>query len=490
MYIINQDKFNYFCKGVIKIKKIFFLFLVFLLTLVLLACSSSSVSDSVFQDGSREHPFLLNGAGDIAAIGRRPGWGLNKHYKLAYSIHINTYENWVPIGTPKRPFTGELDGNSHWITGLQLDSPDSPYTGLFGYIGEDGVVINLKLRTGDLKGGANTGILAGVNKGIIGNCEIHGDVLSNYDDIGGVVGVNEGLILAVTYFGQVVGKGFVGGLVGENTGDIVDCETRGDVIGIDDYIGGIAGINSGIIEDVFNEGQVTGNDLVGGIAGENNGRLSNVYYNGEVKGIRCGGVTAFNTSFIEKCETNGQVQGSYKDNGDNTGPGGIGGIVGVNFEGEIHQSFTRNTVYGHDNVGGLVGYCENDIISDCFVHKTVDIRGKNIGHFIGYTSGTKISRCYTHGSINLAETAENVGQFLGYTDEGTSLEDCYLIDNSDQFYPYGEGYPEGFVIKISETEAEIQKTFSTFDFKNIWIYIEDERFPQLKYRFENRSLMY
>ncbi|GHV29103.1 hypothetical protein FACS189481_1200 [Clostridia bacterium] len=137
-----------------------------------------------------------------------------------------TSGNLIPIGNDDQPFNGTFDGNGFAIEGLmQLAVPFLPnYLGLFGRIGEKGVVKNLKLADvtvvatddrvleeliGGKDGGPHdvfVGVLAGRSNGRVEN-----------------VTAESGNI-AVMAFHE---NWFVGGLIGDNGGEVVGCSLVG-----------------------------------------------------------------------------------------------------------------------------------------------------------------------------------------------------------------------------------------------------------------------
>lgn len=101
-----------------------------------------------------------------------------------------TLDDWVPIGRMDKDgetaFDGTLDGNGHTITinGFSTDTDNTACVGLFGLIGEKGVVKNLRI-TGKLTYTDKLDILyigafAGVNKGTITCCVSSVDLTCEY----------------------------------------------------------------------------------------------------------------------------------------------------------------------------------------------------------------------------------------------------------------------------------------------------------------------
>ena len=90
-------------------------------------------------------------------------------------------KTWSGIGTADTPFTGVFDGNGYTIKGLTIDSTlttptvatvpvDTVEQGLFGVIGEGGVVRDVVLQgTASVSDGMKLGAVASVNNGTIEN---------------------------------------------------------------------------------------------------------------------------------------------------------------------------------------------------------------------------------------------------------------------------------------------------------------------------------
>lgn len=106
---------------------------------------------------------------------------LDGDYILANDIDISG-ENWTPIGTKEKPFTGTLDGNGYTISGLTIKEDSFTPTG-------DGYYDSYYGLFGMTNGGRNTDNLVDLG-GIVGNllmtntlmqCENHGNVTAYAD---------------------------------------------------------------------------------------------------------------------------------------------------------------------------------------------------------------------------------------------------------------------------------------------------------------------
>lgn len=131
------------------------------------------------------------------------------NYKLACDINVDC-ERFYPIGTAANPFMGTFDGSGFEISNLKIsgDSQDTYdpakfiYFGIFGSVGNTGVIKNLGLDNIQIDlpyvVGADVGVLTGRNYGSIQNCYIKGKlntkiVVSNAT-VGGIAAENYGTI--------------------------------------------------------------------------------------------------------------------------------------------------------------------------------------------------------------------------------------------------------------------------------------------------------
>ena len=198
-------------------------------------------------DGSEGNPFIVNSEATLRQVGfGTNGWTLDKCYKQTANITLNG--NWTPIGNNTTSFTGTYDGGGYSIDNVTISTTAS-YQGLFGYIGQKGVVRNVALRSVNITSTNDSG------------------------NIGGIAGYNSGTIENCYVTGKLSGKSIVGGVAGQSIGGysmIKNCYSTCDVTGSSSYIGGIAGgISTSPITNCYATGKITGYDYVGGIVGQN-----------------------------------------------------------------------------------------------------------------------------------------------------------------------------------------------------------------------------
>ena len=253
----------------------------------------------------------------VADIANNSNLGIN--ITLDKDINL-TGTTWTPIGIDnKNQYTGTFNGGNHTISGLTVTGSDQ-YAGLFGYIGKDGTVKNVKLEKVQITSDdqyAYVGGVAGYSRGNIENCSVSGSVSGNRNSDG-----------TDNCVGGVVGQQFDGSITGCSSSTIV--EGMGGV-------GGVAGKTANATltacyatEDVTVERTPTNNTYAGGVVGSN-----------------------FSSTLIA-CYATGSVTGT----GTGTGPIYVGGVTGDNASGTLTACYhAKETVSGPDGAttGGVTG---------------------------------------------------------------------------------------------------------------------------------------
>ncbi|MHC4521725.1 MAG: GLUG motif-containing protein, partial [Planctomycetota bacterium] len=177
--------------------------------------------------GTADDPYQIARAEDLIALGET--WrNLGEHYVLTADIDLDPNlagrrvfdravigHNWMP------PFSGVFDGDGHTIAHLTIIA-QGDHLGLFGVLAAGAEVRNLGLVDVNITGSGNSssvGGLAGLNEGIVTTCHSTGAVEGN-EEVGGLVGSNVGVLTASFSTGTVTGDSTAGGLVGSNWGGI------------------------------------------------------------------------------------------------------------------------------------------------------------------------------------------------------------------------------------------------------------------------------
>ncbi|WP_019562259.1 YDG domain-containing protein [Caldimonas manganoxidans] len=339
---------------------------------------------------------------------------LSGNFALGANINASPTSGWnsgagfQPIGN----FIGRFDGLGHTINNLTIDRPTTDDVGLFGVT--EGEVRNVGIVGGSVKGQWNTGALVGHNRFTITQSYATGNV-QGYSYVGGLVGLN-GWRMADSYAtSSVEGESVVGGLVGYNeySGSIDRSHASGSVNGSASgfgatvaFIGGLVGWN--------NSGTITQSYATGSVTASHSGTFS------YAEGV--GGLVGFNSGTITQSYATGNISGSGTD------LRGFGGLVGWN-TGVISQSYAiASTVTGQKDVGGLVGLNDNASILQSYAGSTVQSFGDKVGGLVGRnTAGSSITKSYATGGVT--SSGHYVGGLVGMNN--SAITESYATGNVD-----------------------------------------------------------
>ncbi|MCL2066312.1 MAG: hypothetical protein FWG99_02465 [Treponema sp.] len=183
---------------------------------------------------------------------------------------------------------GSVTG-SHF-EGNSVEGSSSYVGGIVGWNGEFGNLDKCH-STGSVTGKRYTGGVVGDNAGgTVKNSYTTGNVTGEGDYVGGVVGANESL--------QTYDDTFIG--------TVKNCYSTGNVTGYDN-VGGVVGLNNGnntirsIVQNCYATGDVEGS-IAGGVVGRNDGTVQYCYSTGGVSGDgNSGGIAGGNGDFIANC---------------------------------------------------------------------------------------------------------------------------------------------------------------------------------------------
>ncbi|MDH4068022.1 MAG: hypothetical protein OEU97_03710, partial [Dehalococcoidia bacterium] len=234
----------------------------------------------------------------------------------------NGGKGWQPIGSWDAPFARSLDGQGYEIQNLSINRPGESFVGLFGAVGQYGVIKNIGVTNATVLGQSHAGGLAGRNEGTVTN----------------------------SYFsGSVTGNQMAGGLMGSSEGTVTNCHSSGNVTGYE-YVGGLVAAVIGTVSDSYSSSSVTGTAVVGGLVGMFEGTVTDSYSMGNVTGnLGVGGLVG-----AMGFAASGTVSNSYST-GNVTGQSDVGGLVGSSYKSRVRNSYSAGSVAGNLSVGGLVG---------------------------------------------------------------------------------------------------------------------------------------
>jgi hypothetical protein len=328
----------------------------------------------------------------VTNISRQDLMALN--FSLQNSIQLSTA---LTIGNASNYFRGRFDGNGNTISFNSADLGN--WIGLFDYI-ENAEIKNLNIEFTNVTNidAPESGVLAytainstiynvSTSGSIIGN-EVGGLINHTYgrtfildstssltiesrsNTTGGLVSyatnsviMNSSFTGDISYTGSPVNN--IGGLVGyASLMTLIDNLVSANISG-GNSVGGLIGQNfdtSLLVDNLVINLNLTGLEEVGGLVGYNevsidiiNNRVTDSTINGDNK---VGG-------FVGRTRADLSILESYIKQSNIIGINAIGGMVGEGFKAgdssEIINSYAQVNLTGDDNIGGLIGYLNNNI---------------------------------------------------------------------------------------------------------------------------------
>ena len=428
-------------------------------------------------------PFEIDTAEELMMIGNDEE-SMSANYVLSKNIYLSDTV-WSPLGERENvdlqlsgvdrkyiAFTGSLSGRYELREGvyrdygiygmnLRVDNSGSSIAsnisdvcyGLFGYIGETGVVENLKLYnfavvvssyasslTSSAQLKEHIGAIAGYNKGKIINCEIDDGVLNNsinsatinsYKSVAtsnNYKQAKNGIIYVAYDSEQLTTIANIGGVAGYNTGIIENTNVRSFIstIAKNDKktvrTGGVTGINTGMIcKDSSTVGE------------------NNLF-------VASSGLKGFDIAVVINAE-------SESNNINNNAI--FGGVVAINAKQAIIDGLSvRSYIFGKDNVGGLAGV-NSATISNNVVIPTI-IAKNNVGGLVGIASNGSSS---VSDEFGLGDNIiySNKVQFLDFKDE-------YSYFNTSIYARNNVG---GLIGKYSTSKSLYSKDEKSINFSSV-----------------------
>lgn len=262
--------------------------------------------------------------------------------------------------------------------------------------------------------------------------------------VGGIVGVNgkNHVIDRCASRGTMNGLDAMGGVVGLNEGLITDCTLSGSMgSATQDYIGGIAGLNVGTLENCTagKNCTVTGRTAVGGIVGFNlsGGRVQNCTGSANVSGAgRVGGIAGENGGVIV---LSGAKAGARRVTGSGSG---VGGVIGVNTadgtlraaddsaQGDVIAADSELTVRGGSKVGGIAGINRGTlggVSGSCLTSQAAEVRAESglAGGIAGAQEGAAARLCFAKNLGRVTANTGAAGGIVGISSGESTVENCY-----------------------------------------------------------------
>lgn len=181
------------------------------------AAWNSEVSESIDGKGTKEEPYLISTAADLAYLANKVNTQTSapayEYYKLTNNINL-AYTEWVPIGiygNENQYFYGSFDGNGYTISDLYITNENQGYVGLFGYV-KDSEIKNLTV----------TGAIESISSS---NTLKIGGIIS-YADNSKLVGLSSKYFNIGSIATGTADYSSVGAVAGKTIGGIIDnCES-------------------------------------------------------------------------------------------------------------------------------------------------------------------------------------------------------------------------------------------------------------------------
>lgn len=445
--------------------------------LSLLAIQSFAANGTMKGSGSAKNPFQIEDYEDLKAIGTG-AYLYSSDYVLTKDIDASASMNemcnadgcngFIPIGKNKDAadsiiFWGNIDGQNHTISNLNLWLPCENNVAFISYLG--GSVSNLNFDhshvTGRVSESNYVATVAAKLVGSIKNVKVTNGFVQGQNYVGGIVGHAtddynaKATIVDVSFLGTVKGSQRVGGIAGQLDMHLDGAFVDAEIIALKKDVGGIVGYLTSSVDYTRTEGSIVPGmpdvDNVGGIAGYSKGRVfasvsvMNLSSYGYDFDDDVGGIVGDN----EK----GTVVYSYSL-GNIEGESDVGGVVGNG--GYVYASFAMGSVKGKQYVGGIAGSGGKILHS----YAATSVQGNSdVGGLVGYSSDSIFSSYWNTEISGLDSSAGGVGlttaqmlKWESYAGWDTVGYDESAIDGTDTcFYYEYTGYcssPTGNFIKV------------------------------------------
>lgn len=399
-----------------------------------LALRGSGTQEDPYQIRTPEHLYSVRG------YLNNP----NVYFKLMNDIDLqdfleSTVNGWQPIGSEfDNAFIGNFDGNGKTIKNLWITN-NGNNNGLFGVTKTPASIKNLTIEDVNFNVGGWSGMLIGMNGnwefagGVIDNCHIKKGSIKGFKCVGGLMGVNAGIITNSSAIDiNVAGTSdYIGGLVGENNSNngalyVKNCTALGVVQGDGEAIGGLFGLNRIIfIENCYSYCDVIGGKNCGGIIGYNNGgaRVNKCFAFGNIEGKSAGGVVGDpQTAEMSNCYFMGSVLGF---------PGQdvfSGGLNGAAYDCKFTNCYFNGILDGTARDRAMTGRAIRINFTNCYFNSTLS----------GSTSGYQDNENSQGTIIDLTDgQMQKTANFAGLlsADEWSMWDDNSYPFLSSQTYP-------------------------------------------------------
>lgn len=259
-------------------------------------------------------------------------------YKMSSVNDLQTLKEWAT-------YLGKETAGLHFQLQNDIDMEDTwlsyvdEFSGVFD--GNGKTISNLNYNAGNGRNALFSHLNSG---GVIKNLTISGTITENeYSNAGGIVGMNEGIVIGCTNLIDIKGRHYAAGIVRTNYGKVIACVNKGNLECSEGTVGGIVEQqgNGGKIIACYNVGAINGtrnNDArVGGVLSEGFGGKVIACYNtgtlqGSPRGNIVGRVFSSATSFeISNCYWTGTDEAVGANDDNKASISGGGAVTGTDW---------------------------------------------------------------------------------------------------------------------------------------------------------------
>lgn len=236
-------------------------------------------------------------------------------YRISSVNDLHTLKEWTSYlgkGTNGLHFQlqNDIDMEDTWLSYID------EFSGVFD--GNGKTISNLKYNAGN----GNNALFSHLNSGgVIKNLTISGTIIENeYSNAGGIVGMNEGIVIGCTNLVDIKGRHYAAGIVRTNNyGKVIACVNKGDLECSEGIVGGIVEqqvSSSGEIIACYNVGTINGTTTqdarVGGILSEGfDGKVIACYNTGTLQGNPRGNIVGRVLSSVLSSASSFEINNCY-----------------------------------------------------------------------------------------------------------------------------------------------------------------------------------
>lgn len=366
--------------------------------------------------------------------------------------------SWTPIGSDEsNAFDGIFDGDNFTIQGIYSSGK---IAGLFGYIGANGTVSNLKITSSLIVAGnsGNGGAVAAINQGTITNCVVEATLSEAKTKVYDIFKDYLYYAYSISFRDfndrmNASGPATLGGIAGTSSGNISYCEFKGENDDAVFSMGGIVGdMEGGTISHCVNRANITvKGDFDGAIednrsTGSVSVSYSMMYFAGGIA-AEVSGMSASIDNSINYGNVTIDNQASFS-----AMSGYVGGIVGHGPRGTVSRSVNKGNVTilmsAVDGViltyaGGISGYADDSLTNNAnwgnvIANKQPEFPNSYCQSYVGGIT-TETKEVYNSFSAALEVSSDCKWKNVYATIVSSSTRDMCLYYNNEGEYGQKSG---------------------------------------------------